>query len=78
MSTAFDVLTVTAFFGIVLAYFKWGQQDMGLLMRLLVSGVSLAAANQFGNAGAFLFGALLLVAGTGYAVFTLRRHTEQT
>lgn len=73
MSTVFDVLTVTAFFGIVLAYFIWGDQDLGLLLRLLVSGVALAAANQLGNAGAFGFAALLLLAGTGFAVLSFRR-----
>lgn len=73
MSTAFDVLTVTAFFGIALAYFKWGEHDLGLLMRLLVSGVALAAANQLGNSGAVVFGALLLLAGTGFAVLCFRR-----
>jgi hypothetical protein len=74
MNTAFDVLTVTAFFGIALAYFKWGQQDLGLLMKLLLSGIALAVANQLGNSGAFFFGALLLLAATGYAVLLFHRH----
>lgn len=73
MSTAFDVLTVTAFVAVVLAYFKWGQQDLGLLIRLMLSGIAFAAANQLGNAGAFVFGALLLLAGAGYAVIAFRR-----
>jgi hypothetical protein len=42
-------------------------------MRLLISGVALAAANQLGNAGAIVFGALLLLAGTGFAVLCFRR-----
>jgi hypothetical protein len=73
MNTAFDVLTVTAFFGIVLAYVKWGEQDLKLLMRLVVAGVALAAANQLGNAGAVVFGAILLLAGSGFAILSFRR-----
>ena len=73
MNTAFDVLTVTAFFAIALAYVKWGEQDLKLLLRLLLAGVALAAANQLGNGGAVVLGAVLLLAGSGFAALSFRR-----
>jgi hypothetical protein len=73
MATLFDVVTVTCFFGLVLAFFLWTERDTRTLMHFLVSGVVFAVANQVGNAGGSIFAAALIIAGIGYAaLITLR------
>jgi hypothetical protein len=73
MTTLFDVVTVTCFFGLVLAFFLWTERDTRTLMHFLVSGVVFAVANQVGNAGGSIFAAALIIAGIGYAaLITLR------
>jgi hypothetical protein len=73
MVTAFDFLTLGAFIVIVLSYLTWGEQDLALLKRLLFASLALAVANQLGNSGSLLLGALLLVMGASYAAFAFRR-----
>jgi hypothetical protein len=73
MATVFDVVTVTCFFGLVLAYFLWTERDTRTLKHFLVSGVVFAVANQVGNAGGSIFAGALIIAGIGYAaLITLR------
>lgn len=74
MTTVFDFVTVAAFLAMAGAYFIWGEGDQKLLLHLLVSAVAFAIANQLGNRGYELFGALVAVAGVGYAVLAFRSH----
>jgi len=43
------------------------------LLHLLLAGIAFAVANQLGNAGYALFGAILIIAGIGYAIVVIRQ-----
>jgi hypothetical protein len=73
MVTLFDVVTVTCFFGLVLAFFLWTERDTRTLLHFIVSGVVFAVANQVGNAGGSLFAGMLIIAGIGYAALITHR-----
>jgi hypothetical protein len=72
MQTAFDVLTVACFAGLVMAYFRWTERDTRTLLHLMVPAVAFAVANQVGNAGLPFFGMVLIVAGIAYATLVVR------
>jgi hypothetical protein len=73
METVFDILTVTCFAGLVIAYFQFSQRDTRTLMHLMISAAAFAIANQIGNAGLPIFALILIVAGAGYAALVVRR-----
>jgi hypothetical protein len=73
MVTLFDVVTVTCFFGLVLAFFLWTERDTRTLLHFIISGVVFAVANQVGNAGGSLFAGMLIIAGIGYAALITHR-----
>lgn len=72
METLFDFVTVACFLGLVGAYLLLTAQRPRTLLHLLLSGIAFAVANQLGNAGYFLAGMILIVAGIGYAVIIVR------
>jgi hypothetical protein len=73
MGTVFDVITVVCFVGLVVAFFRFTNQDTATLLQFLFSGIVLAVANQVGNAGSFYFAGALVAAGVGYACLNVRR-----
>jgi hypothetical protein len=73
MTTAFDILTVACFAGLVVAFFQLTERDTRTLLQLIVPAVAFAVANQMGNAGLTLFALILLVAGAGYAALVVRK-----
>lgn len=73
MATFFDVLTVTCFAGLVLAFFQFTGRETRTLLHFLIAGLLLAVANQFGNSGATLLAALLVLVSIGYAFWIVRR-----
>lgn len=73
MTTFFDVITVTCFAGLVIAFFQLTDRDAKTLARLLPAAIIFAIANQVGNASAFGLALLLILAGVGYAAFMLRK-----
>lgn len=73
MATIFDVLTVTCFAGLVLAFFQFSDREARTLVYLILPGVVFAVANQLGNAGHLYLAAMLIVAGIAFAVLVLRR-----
>ena len=73
MATLFDIVTVTAFVGLVAAFLLWTERDTRTLLHFMVSGVVLAVANQVGNAGATLLALVLIAAGLGYAALIASR-----
>ena len=73
METAFDILTVACFAGLVIAYFQFSKRDTRTLMHLMISGAAFAIANQVGNAGLPIFALILIVAGAGYAVLVVQK-----
>ena len=72
MATFFDVVTVTCFAGLVLAFFQFTDRETRTLLHFLVSGIALAVANQVGNAGATFLAALMILASVGYAFLVVR------
>ena len=73
MTTFFDVVTVTCFVALVIAFFQFTDQGTKTLLHFSVAGIVFAVANQVGNAGGTLLALVLIAAGAGYAVFMVRR-----
>jgi hypothetical protein len=73
METAFDILTVACFAGLVIAYFQFTKRDARTLMHLMISAAAFAIANQMGNAGLLIFALILIVAGAAYAALVIKR-----
>ena len=73
METAFDILTIACFAGLVIGYFQFTKRDTRTLMHLMISGAAFAIANQVGNAGLPIFALILIVAGAGYAVLVVQK-----
>jgi hypothetical protein len=73
MITLFDVITVTCFIGLVIAFFRFTEQDTRTLLQFLVSGIAFAIANQVGNAGSAALATVLIIAGVGYAWINVRQ-----
>lgn len=73
MATFFDVVTVTCFVGLVIAFFQFTERETRTLVHFILIGVVFAVANQVGNAGSAILALVLIVAGIAYAVLTIRR-----
>ncbi|GGI33819.1 XrtV sorting system accessory protein [Bradyrhizobium guangdongense] len=73
MTTVFDILTVTCFIGLVVAFFQFTDRERSTLLHFLLAGVVFAVANQIGNNGHFYLAAILVLAGIGYAALGARR-----
>ena len=72
MATLFDFATMACFLAMAGAYFLLTAQQPRTLLRLFLSGIAFAVANQLGNAGYIISGAILIIAGIGCAVMTVR------
>ena len=73
MTTFFDVITVTCFVALVIAFFQFTDRESKTLLHFVVVGIVFAIANQIGNAGATIFALVLILAGAGYAGLMVRR-----
>lgn len=73
MTTFFDVVTVACFVGLVIAFFKFTDQETRTLVHFILAAVVFAVANQVGNAGSTILALILISAGTTYAVLVARR-----
>ena len=73
MSTLFDVVTVTCFVGLVIAFFQFTARETRTLVHFILVGVAFAVANQVGNAGSTILASLLVFAGIIYAVLVVRK-----
>jgi hypothetical protein len=73
MTTFFDVITVTCFAALVLAFFQFTDRETRTLVHFILAGVVFAAANQVGNAGSTVLALILILAGAGYAAMIARR-----
>jgi hypothetical protein len=72
MSTFFDVVTVTCFAGLVIAFFKFSDRETRTLVHFILAGVVFAVANQVGNGGSMILALILILAGVTYAVLVAR------
>ena len=73
MTTFFDVVTVTCFAALVIAFFQFTDRETKTLLHFVVAGIVFAVANQVGNAGGTVLALVLIVAGAGYVVLMVRR-----
>lgn len=73
MATVFDVVTVTSFVGLVIAFFQFSDREVRTLVYFMLSGIVFAVANQVGNAGHFGLGAGLVLAGIVFSGLVIRR-----
>ena len=73
MASFFDVVTVTCFVALVIAFFQFTDRNMRTLAHMLFVGVVLAVANQVGNSGATILAFVLVLAGAAYAVLIVQR-----
>ncbi len=72
MSTLYDIGAVALFACVVAAFVFLTDRQAQALLRLLLTGLALAAANQLGNHGLHVLAAAFLVAGMVNAVITVR------
>ncbi len=73
MTTFFDVVTVTCFVGLVIAFFQFTQRETRTLVHFVLAGIVFAVANQVGNAGSAMLAIVLILAGSIYAVLVVKR-----
>jgi hypothetical protein len=73
MTTFFDVVTVTCFVGLAIAFFQLTDRDTRTLIHFFLAGIVFAVANQVGNGGGTILALVLILAGVGYAVLVVRR-----
>jgi hypothetical protein len=73
MATLFDLLTVTCFAALVLAYFQFTNHDGRVLVRLLPAAIAFAVANQLGNNDGYVLATILILVGIGYAFLVVRK-----
>lgn len=73
MATLFDIVTVTCFVGLVIAFFQFTDRERGTLLHFVLAGIVFAVANQVGNGGFIVFATILVLAGIGYSVLAARR-----
>lgn len=73
MTTVFDVVTVTCFVGLVIAFFQFSDRELRTLLYFSLSGIVFAVANQVGNAGSIYLATGLILAGIAFAALILRR-----
>jgi hypothetical protein len=73
MTTFFDVVTVTCFVGLVVAFFQFTDRETRTLAHFILAGVVFAVANQIGNAGSPILALVMILAGAIYAALVVRR-----
>jgi hypothetical protein len=73
MTTFFDVVTVTCFAALVIAFFQFTDRETRTLVHFILAGIVFAVANQVGNAGSTILAIVLVLAGVTYAFLITRR-----
>jgi hypothetical protein len=72
MTTFFDIVTVTCFAGLAIAFFQFTNRETRTLVHFILAGVVFAVANQVGNGGSMILALILILAGVTYAVLAAR------
>ena len=73
MTTVFDVITVSCFAALVLAFFRFTDREIRTLLYFLLAAVIFAIANQAGNSGSAILASMLILAGIAWATLAARR-----
>ena len=66
METLFDIVTVTCFAGLVIAFFRFIDRNRRTLIEFVLAGFALAVANQVGNAGQTVLAVSLILGSLGF------------
>jgi hypothetical protein len=66
METLFDIVTVTCFVGLVIAFFRFTDRNRRTLIEFVLAGFALAVANQVGNAGQTVLAVSLILGSLGF------------
>jgi hypothetical protein len=72
METLFDVVTVTCFVGLVIAFFRFTNRNRRTLIEFVAVGLALAMANQVGNAGQTVLAVALILGSLGFVALVAR------
>ena len=72
METLFDVVTVTCFVGLVIAFFRFTNRNRRALVEFVAAGLALAVANQVGNAGQTVLAIVLILGSLGFVALAAR------
>ena len=72
MTTIFDYLTVSGFLIAGLAFLILTERDVRTLVRVLISGIVFAIANQVGNHGLTTLGIIFMAGAAAFAAFAIR------
>ena len=72
METIFDVVTVTCFAGLVIAFFRFTNRNRRTLLEFLVAAFALAMANQIGNAGQTVLAVSLILGSLGFVALVAK------
>ena len=73
MTTFLDVVTVTCFIALVIAFFQFTDRETKTLLHFVIAGIVFAIANQVGNGGGTVLALVLIFAGAGYVGLMVRR-----
>jgi hypothetical protein len=76
MATIFDLVTVTCFAALVIAFFQFTDRDTRILVRLLPAAIVFAIADQIGNKDGVILAIILISAGIGYAILVIKRYSD--
>ena len=72
METIFDVVTVTCFAGLVIAFFCFTNRNRRTLLEFLVAALALAVANQIGIAGQTVLAVSLILGSLGFVALVAK------
>jgi hypothetical protein len=72
METIFDVVTVTCFAGLVIAFFRFTNRNSRTLIEFVIAALALAVANQIGNAGQTVLAVSLILGSLGFVALVAK------
>ena len=72
METIFDVVTVTCFAGLVIAFFRFTKRNRRTLLEFVVAALALAVANQIGIAGQTVLAVSLILGSLGFVALVAK------
>jgi hypothetical protein len=72
METPFDILTVTCFVGLVIAFFRFTNRKGRAVIEFGAVGLALAVANQVGNAGQTVLAVALILGGLSFVALAAK------
>jgi hypothetical protein len=72
METIFDVVTMTCFAGLAVAFFRFTDRNRRTLIDFVVAAIALAVANQIGNAGQTVLAVSLILGSLGFVALVAK------